>query len=92
MGNCTYENDGINPQPCSANFNTEQANRTDNLSYIPRSLDDDRMIKTVDDNFESSMEMIFEVSLLTIFGIAGIIGNLAAIILFARYVKEPFCT
>ena len=47
MGNCTYENDGINPQPCSANFNTEQANRTDNLSYIPRSLDDDRIIKTV---------------------------------------------
>jgi len=84
MGNCTYENDGINTQPCSATFNTEQANRTDNLSYIPRSLDEDRMIKTVDDNFESSMEMIFEVSLLTIFGIAGIIGNLAAIILFAR--------
>ena len=89
MGNCTYENDGINTQPCSATFNTEQANRTDNLS---RSLDDERMIKRVDDNFESSMEMIFEVSLLTIFGIAGIIGNLAAIILFARYVKEPFCT
>ena len=89
MGNCTYENDGINPQPCSANFNTEQANRTDNLS---RSLDDERMIQRIDDNFESSMEMIFEVSLLTIFGIAGIIGNLAAIILFARYVKEPFCT
>ena len=66
---------------CSANFNTEQANRTDNLS---RSLDDDGMIQRVDDNFESSMEMIFEVSLLTIFGIAGIIGNLAAIILFAR--------
>ena len=89
VGNCTFENDGINAQPCSGNLNTEQANRTDNLS---RSLDDERMIKRVDDNFESSMEMIFEVSLLTIFGIAGIIGNLAAIILFARYVKEPFCT
>ena len=89
VGNCTFENDGVNAQPCSSNLNTEQANRTDNLS---RSLDDERMIKRVDDNFESSMEMIFEVSLLTIFGIAGIIGNLAAIILFARYVKEPFCT
>ena len=89
VGNCTFEKDGINAQPCSGNLNTEQANRTDNLS---RSLDDERMIKTVDDNFESSMEMIFEVSLLTVFGIAGIIGNLAAIILFARYVKEPFCT
>ena len=79
--NCTFENDGINAPPCSGNLNTEQASRADNLS---RSLDDERMIKRVDDNFESSMEMIFEVSLLTIFGIAGIIGNLAAIILFAR--------
>ena len=81
VGNCTFENDGINPQPCSGNLNTEQTNRTDNLSS---SLDDERMIQRIDDNFESSMEMIFEVSLLTIFGIAGIIGNLAAIILFAR--------
>jgi hypothetical protein len=36
------------------------------------------------DEFEKSMELVFEVGLLTIFGVAGVIGNVAAIILFAR--------
>ena len=35
-------------------------------------------------DFESSMEMVFEVGLLTLVGILGLVGNVAAIILFAR--------
>ena len=38
------------------------------------------------DEFEKLMEMVFEVGLLTIVGIAGMIGNFAAIVLFSRYI------
>ena len=53
------------------------------LGYINKSLNGTRIPEKVDE-FEKSMEMVFEVGLLTIFGLVGVIGNVAAIVLFAR--------
>ena len=53
--------------------------------HIDKSLSHDGYNKPEEiDDFEKLMEMVFEVGLLTIVGIAGVIGNFAAIVLFAR--------
>ena len=56
------------------------------VGHIDKSISHDsaNQPQKIDDDFEKLMEMVFEVGLLTIAGVAGVIGNFAAIVLFAR--------
>ena len=81
--NCTLENLRHNESLCHSELNGDGVNEMKHLGYINKSLNGTRIPEEVDE-FEKSMEMVFEVGLLTIFGLIGVIGNVAAIVLFAR--------
>ena len=53
------------------------------VGYTCKNLTSNNTMEKVDE-FQKTMEMVFEVGLLTIVGILGVIGNVAAVILFAR--------
>ena len=73
------ENQTFHDSMCQTALNTDEedddfpcnnANTTDSMEEA--------------DKFEKSMEMVFEVGLLTSIGILGVLGNCAATYLFAR--------
>lgn len=73
---------------CKFNLSASWINEMEHPGHINKSLYVGNMSEMVEDEFEKSMEMVFEVGLLTIFGVVGVIGNVAGIILFARYVYD----
>ena len=81
--NCTFDNISHNESLCHIDTNSEGINEMKHLGYTNKSLNG-TTISEKDNEFEKSMEMVFEVGLLTIFGFFGVIGNVAAIVLFAR--------
>ena len=89
--NCTsqYLSNTNESVPCQLepNLSFERINGMEHpVGHIDKSLSHESNNKPEKiDEFEKLMEMVFEVGLLTIVGIAGMIGNFAAIVLFSRY-------
>ena len=83
--NCTFNHVGNNESLCHFDLISERINGMEHPSHLDKGLGGESSNRSEKlDEFEKSMEMVFEVGLLTIFGVAGVIGNVAAIILFAR--------
>ena len=87
--NCTsYYLSNKNGSLCQfdPNLGIERINGIEHpAGHIDKSLTHDSTNKPEKiDDFEKLMEMVFEVGLLTIVGVAGVIGNFAAIVLFTR--------
>ena len=81
--NCTLDHLSHSASLCHIDLNDDGINEMKHFSNINKSLNGTTIPEEVDD-FEKSMEMVFEVGLLTIFGVIGVTGNVAAIVLFAR--------
>ena len=83
--NCTFNHVSNDDFLCQYDLITDRNIRTEHPSHIDKELGG-KISDTLDgvDEFEKSMELVFEVGLLTICGVLGVIGNVAAIILFAR--------
>ena len=82
--NCTFNPLSTNQTICSFDLNSDQVNELEHSTNLDKVSDANNMQEENTEDFEKSMEMVFEVGLLTIFGVAGVLGNLAAIILFSR--------
>ena len=79
--NYTFANQSYHDSLCQSAFNNDEKN----FDFACKNANTTEA-REKEDQFEKSMEMVFEVGLLTMVGILGVIGNSAAICLFARYV------
>ena len=83
--NCTFKHVRNDDFLCQSHLILDRNNGMEPPIHIEKELGG-KISDTSDgvDEFEKSMELVFEVGLLTICGALGVIGNVAAIILFAR--------
>ena len=88
--NCTYNHISNNESLAKLDIIYDNTNGLEHPVNICKSLAGERRNVSIDggnieDGTVELMEKVFEVGLLTIVGVAGVIGNVAAIILFTRY-------
>ena len=81
--NCSFENQHENKSLCQVELTEDRIKNIPDCGY--NCTNTTLMAEKVDE-FQKSMEVVFEVVLLTVVGILGVIGNITAIVLFARYI------
>ena len=83
--NCTFNHISNNETLGKLDIIYDNSNGLEHPVNICKSFAGEHGNMSIDNgNIERLMEQVFEVGLLTIVGVAGVIGNVAAIILFTR--------